>query len=114
MALISFVVTAKLICVFVFAYAKRRFSHDEAHIKFDEVAEWSPHGKGLLILFFVYSLCILSIYSLVFNFKAEGRTLVLIAPVTGPCCPFTIKNYTFFWLHLYVIYCNFATLKDSL
>ena len=32
-ALISFAVTAKLICVFVFAYAKIRFSHDEAHIK---------------------------------------------------------------------------------
>ena len=27
-ALISFAVTAKLICVFVFAYAKSRFSHD--------------------------------------------------------------------------------------
>ena len=25
--------TAKLICVFVFAYAKCRFSHDEAHIE---------------------------------------------------------------------------------
>ena len=32
-ALISFAVTAKLICVFVFAYAKSRFSHDAAHIK---------------------------------------------------------------------------------
>ena len=31
-ALISFVVTAKLICVFVFAYAKKTFSHDVAHI----------------------------------------------------------------------------------
>ena len=31
-ALISFAVTAKLICVFVFAYAKTRFSHDEAQI----------------------------------------------------------------------------------
>ena len=31
-ALISFAVTTKLICVFVFAYAKSRFSHDEAHI----------------------------------------------------------------------------------
>ena len=30
-ALISFAVTAKLICVFVFAYAKSRFSYDEAH-----------------------------------------------------------------------------------
>ena len=32
-ALISFAVTAKLICVFVFAYAKSRFSHDPAHLK---------------------------------------------------------------------------------
>ena len=32
-ALISFAVTAKLICVFVFAYAKSRFSHNEAHIE---------------------------------------------------------------------------------
>ena len=31
-ALISFAVTAKLICVFVFAYAKSRFSQDLAHI----------------------------------------------------------------------------------
>ena len=31
-ALISFAVTAKLICVFVFAYAKSRFSHDAAPI----------------------------------------------------------------------------------
>ena len=30
--LISFAVTAKLICVFVFASAKCRFSHDAAHI----------------------------------------------------------------------------------
>ena len=32
-ALISFVVTAKLICVFVSAYAKSRFSHNEAKIQ---------------------------------------------------------------------------------
>ena len=31
-ALISFAVTAKLVCVFVFAYAKIRFSHDAAHM----------------------------------------------------------------------------------
>ena len=31
-ALISFAVTAKLIWVFVFAYAKSRFSHDAAHM----------------------------------------------------------------------------------
>ena len=33
-ALISFAVTAKLTCFFVFAYAKSRFSHNKAHIKF--------------------------------------------------------------------------------
>ena len=31
-ALISFAVTAKLICVFVFAYTKSRFSHDAARL----------------------------------------------------------------------------------
>ena len=33
-ALISFAVTAKLICIFVFAYAKCWFSHDAAHMCF--------------------------------------------------------------------------------
>ena len=32
-ALISFAVTAKLICVLVFAYAKIQFSHEAAHIE---------------------------------------------------------------------------------
>ena len=31
-ALFSFAITAKLICAFVFAYAKSLFSHDAAHI----------------------------------------------------------------------------------
>ena len=31
-ALISCAVTAQLICLFVFAYAKNRFSHNEAHL----------------------------------------------------------------------------------
>ena len=33
-ALISCAVTKKLICIFVFAYAKCRFSHDEAQFDF--------------------------------------------------------------------------------
>ena len=33
-ALISCAVTAQLICVFVFAYASNRFSHNEAHVEF--------------------------------------------------------------------------------
>ena len=36
-ALISFAVTAKLISVFVFAYAKSRSSHDEAHISSNKI-----------------------------------------------------------------------------
>ena len=33
--------TAKLICVFVFAYAKSRFSHNEAYIVFDALSNLS-------------------------------------------------------------------------
>ena len=36
--LISFEVTAKLICGFVFAYAKCRFSHDAAHLVVKELS----------------------------------------------------------------------------
>ena len=36
-ALISCAVTAQLICVFVFAYAKSRFSHDEAHMSVSSI-----------------------------------------------------------------------------
>ena len=35
--LISFVVTPKLICIFVFAYAKSRFSHNEAQLKLSDL-----------------------------------------------------------------------------
>ena len=36
--LISFPVTAQLICAFVFVYAKSRFSHDAVHIDSDSTA----------------------------------------------------------------------------
>ena len=36
-ALISCAVTAQLICVFVFAYAKSRFSHDVAQMRSNKV-----------------------------------------------------------------------------
>ena len=39
-ALISFAVTAKLICVFVFAYANIRFSHNEENTMVNK----TPHG----------------------------------------------------------------------
>ena len=44
-ALISFAVTVKLICVFVFAYTKSRFSHDAAHINFVELESPMLHAK---------------------------------------------------------------------
>ena len=37
--------TVQLICTFVFAYAKRRFSHDEAHY---EILTKAKHGISLL------------------------------------------------------------------
>ena len=44
MALISFAVTAKLICVFVFAYADCWFSHEAAHI-LTEKQNWTFIAK---------------------------------------------------------------------
>ena len=48
-ALISFAVTAKLICVFVLAYAKIGFSHNEAHMVDDY------HVMGLPFLDYLQS-----------------------------------------------------------
>ena len=42
--------TAKLICVFVFAYAKSRFSHNEAHIIFPFQSIQSDKGLHLRVL----------------------------------------------------------------
>ena len=42
-ALISFAVTAKPICVFVFANAKCWFSHDVAHIEFHQLSQEHFH-----------------------------------------------------------------------
>ena len=54
----------KLICVFVFAYAKSRFSHDAAHMYVQitcildsvKVVEWPSFGK------YLYSLCIRCVF----------------------------------------------------
>ena len=40
--LISFAVTAKLICVFIFAYAESPFSHDAAHRKNEKLNQNFP------------------------------------------------------------------------
>ena len=46
MALMSFAVTAKLICVFVFAYEKSWFSHDAAHINVNFLSFGDRKGAG--------------------------------------------------------------------
>ena len=52
-ALISFVVTAKLICVLVFAYAKIRFSHDAAHImaELENIPVMPAHSRTIVCLY---------------------------------------------------------------
>ena len=46
-ALISCAVTAQLVCVFVFAYAKSRFSHNEAQICLMLVFGWTNFSLWL-------------------------------------------------------------------
>ena len=65
-ALISFAVTAKLICVFVFAYAKTRFSHDAAH--FVEVLNLRTQIK-------MFGFTVDEIHS---KMQPEGQTVQLI------------------------------------
>ena len=57
-ALISFEVTAKLICVFVFAYARNRFSHDEAHIIFAVNSVDADQAIGTLRLVGIFDVCL--------------------------------------------------------
>ena len=56
-ALISFAVTAKLICVFVFAYAKSRFSCDEVHLR-----RYAANDK-IFKLFFLHPFLASTIYN---------------------------------------------------
>ena len=58
-ALISFAVTVKLICVFVLAYAKTRFSHDAAQLE-------TKHGKSLSETSFSNSCIVLCIGTMTF------------------------------------------------
>ena len=50
-ALISFAVTAKLICVFDFAYTKIRFPHDAAHI-----GKFGVDYRGMHFVFLLFAL----------------------------------------------------------
>ena len=59
-ALISFAVTTKLICVFVFAYAKRRFSHDAAHFIVDSSPLTIQRSKWAITNRLMLCFCLLS------------------------------------------------------
>ena len=76
-ALISFAVTAKLICVFVFAYAKSRFSHNEAHLK---------HKQCLMRVnlnrHFTVPCCIKFQGKARFTFVGEGRNVQEMEPIS--------------------------------
>ena len=61
MALISFAVTAKLICAFVFAYADCWFSHAAAHLIF----------KGNFVLVSVIDFSVVYVFSASAHFHIE-------------------------------------------
>ena len=54
MALISFAVTAKLICVFVFAYADCWFSHEAAQMVTAEIPQSDLFESVAMLKFSVY------------------------------------------------------------
>ena len=69
-ALISFAVTAKLICVFVFAYAKIRFSHVAAHISIRQSSK--PNNRQTLIK--TYKITLIKTYKIktrIANYRSE-------------------------------------------
>ena len=74
--LISFAVTAKLICVFVFAYAKIRFSHVAAH--------WPAASFG--IVYFLWCLLLLADFSdPAINRTMSFQPLPLVSNVSFTC-----------------------------
>ena len=62
--LISFAVTAKLICVFVFAYAKSRFSHDAAQMVPEASLLGAQHYKASTGFSFLANIASLSSHDL--------------------------------------------------
>ena len=86
-ALISFAVTAKLICVFVFSYAKSRFSHDAAHIIMRKPALCISHQQSRSAWSSAYSddqqlTCSLPRLCLLFLYPKKAPENITI---TSPC-----------------------------
>ena len=75
-ALISFAVTAKLICVFVFAYAKCRFSHDAAQ-KLGQ-RHFNPAPRIVTDTMKVYRICRKVVKSLGIRCQVHAAEIFLI------------------------------------
>ena len=84
--LISFAVIAKLICAFVFAYAKSWFSHKEAHIETRVIFLSRQQTTMVLIIGFrsnpLFYICIFLLYvHIYYEFKINTfKPMVLISP----------------------------------
>ena len=86
-ALISFAVTAKLICVFAFAYAKNRFSHDALVIH----AKITCRKRGLVEKLLSRWLCVS--YKRMKEIKSAVANSVCMQYERGGCvCPSSLKN----------------------
>ena len=71
--LISCMVTAYLICVFVFAYAKNKFSHDAAHLLVC-LNKMDTDGKKTEVQFNL----IITVISLLLEFQYNRAMVILL------------------------------------
>ena len=89
-ALISFAVTAKLICVFVFAYAKKRFSHDEATLFLAYAIFFIKRlinvGKSLIVASILIVICLLRVIPLVLPALSTKSVVYLLSTKSFNSC----------------------------
>ena len=102
-ALISFAVTAKLICVFVLAYAKSRFSHHAAHMQESRVSLDMNHIlqnlyssfcrllKDTLLYMYILFIWIMHVYYI--NIYIQGIKRI-IDIIHNSCHNIQISKYT--------------------
>ena len=120
MALISFAVTAKLICVFVFAYAKCWFSHDAAQIKMvlqvrlHRCVDWSATLRFALWVLQRIALMLWVFYSLKSlhhgNSNHYENTPMQYTAIFHGCKNDNSKLKFFDYFHIFAqnIYCGYA------
>ena len=105
-AMITFTVTAKLICVFVFAYADCWFSHGAAHLLCVTYLNESSISGELGSFFFLLRacLCLSSFrclpYSMMFSQVVRHRLQVWVQPLKQPAVQlkYDINKHEFFYI----------------